>query len=73
MTTGLKYVGETLISDIFDMFSKVGTIDKDHLNMTIKNLPENTAYTFKVHNQSALSSDEQSNIVQEFNFETASG
>ncbi|CAF0986242.1 unnamed protein product [Adineta ricciae] len=71
-----------LFEDIFDVYSKkdtanddwvkVGTIDKDHLNMTIKNLPENTAYTFKIHNQSAPSSDEQSNIVQEFNFETAS-
>ncbi|UJR13707.1 hypothetical protein I4U23_000718 [Adineta vaga] len=71
-----------LFDDIFDVYSKkdildddwvkVGTIDKDHLSMTVKNLSENTAYTFKIHNQSTPLSDDQTNIVQEFNFETAS-
>jgi len=50
---------------------KIGTIDKDHLNLTMKNLSENTAYVFKIHNQN--SPDEENNIIQQFQFETASG
>ncbi|CAF3733063.1 unnamed protein product [Adineta steineri] len=71
-----------LFEDVFDVYSKketadsewikIGTIDKDHLSMTMKNLEENTAYTFKIHNQTSPLSDEQNNIVQEFNFETQS-
>jgi hypothetical protein len=53
----------------FSFYLKIGTIDKDHLNLTVKNLEENTAYAFKINNQS--SSDEQ--VIQEFKFETASG
>lgn len=68
-------VRSLLAFDTENLFSwaQVGTIDKDHLSMTIKNLPENTAYTFKIHNETTPSTDEQNNIVQEFNFETASG
>lgn len=67
--------------DVFDVYSKqetaddqwtkVGTIDKDHLNIIMKNLSENTSYVFKIVNQS--SSDEQNNVIQQFNFEIASG
>ena len=53
-----------------DQWTKVGSIDKDHLNIVMKNLAENTSYAFKIVNQA--SSDEQ-NIIQQFNFETASG
>lgn len=53
----------------FSLYLQIGTIDKDHLSITIKNLEENTAYAFKINNQS--SSDEQ--LIQEFKFETASG
>lgn len=68
--------------DVFDVYSKketveggedwvkIGTIDKDHLNLTMKNLSENTAYVFKIHNQN--SPDEENNIIQEFQFETQS-
>ncbi|CAF5218335.1 unnamed protein product [Rotaria magnacalcarata] len=69
--------------DVFDVYSmketdddewtKVATMDKDHLSTTIKNLEENTAYTFKIHNQKLPLSEEQNNIMQQFKFETASG
>ncbi|CAF4624325.1 unnamed protein product, partial [Rotaria magnacalcarata] len=69
--------------DVFDVYSmketdddewtKVATMDKDHLSITIKNLEENTAYTFKIHNQKLPLSEEQTNIIQQFKFETASG
>ncbi|CAF1950596.1 unnamed protein product [Rotaria magnacalcarata] len=68
--------------DVFDVYSmketdddewtKVATMDKDHLSTTIKNLEENTAYTFKIHNQKLPLSEEQNNIMQQFKFETAS-
>ncbi|CAF3582941.1 unnamed protein product [Rotaria sp. Silwood1] len=66
--------------DVFDVYSKketadddwtkVGTIDKDHLSMTIKNLQENTAYAFKIHNQALPLSNDENNIIQQFKFET---
>ncbi len=37
----------------------------------MKNLDENTSYVFKIVNQSSL--DEEDNVIQQFNFETASG
>ena len=52
---------------------QIGTIDKDHLSVTIKNLEENTGYAFNISNRNAPSSDRQSNVMQEFKFETASG
>ncbi|CAM2710152.1 unnamed protein product [Rotaria socialis] len=68
--------------DVFDVYSrketsddewmKVGTMDKDHLSITIKNLEENTAYAFKIHNQELPLSEEQNNIIRQFKFETAS-
>ncbi|CAF3015656.1 unnamed protein product [Rotaria sp. Silwood2] len=68
--------------DVFDVYSKketdnddwtkVGTIDKDHLSMTMKNLQENTAYAFKIHNQALPLSDDENNIIQQFKFETDS-
>ncbi|CAF0927437.1 unnamed protein product [Rotaria sordida] len=67
--------------DVFDVYSKkdtanddwtkVGTINKDHLTMTIKDLAENTAYAFKIHNQALPLSDAENNIIQQFKFETA--
>ena len=53
--------------------SKIGIIDKDHLNFTVKDLQSNTAYRFKIDNRLSSSNDDQSNIIQEFKFETASG
>lgn len=55
---------------LFSYF-QIGTIEKDHLNLTMTDLAENTSYGFKIINQSSL--DEENNVVQQFNFETASG
>lgn len=55
-----------------DQWTKIGTIDKEHLNLNIENLQENTAYTFKFDNRLSPSMDNQNNVVQEFQFQTAS-
>ena len=51
-------------------FVQIGTIDKEHLNLNIENLQENTAYTFKFDNRLSPSMDNQNNVVQEFQFQT---
>ncbi|CAF0875371.1 unnamed protein product [Rotaria sordida] len=53
-----------------DDWNKVGTIDKEHLSTTIDNLEENTPYSFKIDNITSSTTDDQSNTVQEFKFET---
>ena len=51
----------------------MGTIDKEHLSTTVDNLEENTAYTFKIDNITSPADDDQSNTVQEFEFDTTPG
>lgn len=57
----------------FSFYLKIGTIDKDHLSLTVKNLEENTAYAFKIDNVTSPSDDNQSNTIQEFKFDTTPG
>ncbi len=75
MINGQKYIEQNSSfhpnRNISLSYFKVGTIDKDHLSIIMKNLAENTSYVFKIVNQS--SSDEENNVTQQFNFEIASG
>ncbi|CAF3885816.1 unnamed protein product [Rotaria magnacalcarata] len=66
--------------DVFDVYSKnetmdddwtkVGTIDKEHLSTKVENLEENMAYSFKIDNTTSPLDEEQVNTVQELKFDT---
>ncbi len=77
MMNGLKYLNNQIFyqkkEKKITLYLKIGTIDKDHLTLTARNLEENTAYSFKVHNQASPLSGEDNSIIQQFKFETASG
>ncbi|CAF3879351.1 unnamed protein product [Adineta steineri] len=73
--------------DVFEVFSKkettdnddeesdwtkVGTIDKEHLSTTVDNLEEDTSYEFKVDNITSPLADDESNTMQVFKIDTKS-
>lgn len=43
------------------------------MNLTVTNLRENTAYTFRFDSRLKPSATNQDNVIQEFQFQTASG